>query len=461
MEDKIVELKHELVEKDEHILKLEKINYKTQKKMAELQKKVIELENRAEGIDLSPVTIESATEIKQLKLKLKRREQVLKDIKKKMDILKNKLVQKPDQKQLEVMKQAITKIRSLQSELKLKNSKIAEFRDQFQEINRKMTRELEKKDLIIKTRDEEIQKLENEFISFKEEFVQELNTLERQKETISMKKLMDSKKDLEIERDKFQEIIVEKNEMITKLEKDIKSLKLMLESRDNKIDELEKKVDNLLLDDESTKTLQSKIKLVEDEYKEKLRIRAQELEKTREEIILVTSELVCAVPDLSAEEILEYVDDIMLLAPEYRNKKIKEIKTSKVIDDDTSIVKDKSEVSEEKLANTANLETESHEKMTEEPINEIKSEISEQPNEEVAEEVIEEPPLDQAISPTPEENQEDKELRELINTEIPGLSEIEKVVFIEELRDSPPEERHSKIELFKMTKELEMLKKGT
>jgi len=445
LEEKVIELKRELVEKDEHIMKLEKINYETQKKMTELQKKVIELENQREGIEFSPISIQQTSEIKKLKLKLQKREQILKDIIKKMNILKQKLVQKPDQKQVEVMKQAITKIKSLQSELKEKNTKIAELKANLETINEKMMIELEKKDIIIKNRSEEIHKLENEFISFKEEFVQELSNLERQKELISMKQLMDSKKDLEIERDKFQEIIAEKNEMITNLEKDIKSLRLMLQGRDQKIQELEEKVDKLLLDDESTKTLQSKIKSLEDEYNEKLRIRVQELEKTREEIILITSELSCAVPDLSAEEILEYVDDIMLLAPEQRSSKIEEIKLKKGS-------KGKLETVEEQ---SGSVQEEPPNEMSQEEVTEI-GEIEEADNSQEATYEAE-----QLLEPNPNNKSEEMEIRALITQEIPGLSEIEMVAFIEELMDSPPEDRRSKIELFKMTKELEMLKKDT
>lgn len=449
MEEKIAELKNELVKKDEHILKLEKINHETQKKMSDLQKRVIEFESKAEGIDLSPASIEQTREIEKLKLKLKRREEILKDIKKKMDVIKKKYAQKPDQKQLEVMRSAINKIKSVQSELKLKNSKILELREHIEKLNLEVTSELDKKDEIIKNRNQEIEKLENEFVSFKEEFLQELDTLEKQKETISVKNLMDSKKDLEIEKNKFQEIIAEKDELIEKYQDDIKSFKLMLESRDKKIDELEGKVDNLLLDDESTKTLQSKIQSIEDEFKEKLRIRVQELEKTREEIILITSELTCAVPDLSAEEILECVDDIMLVSPNQRYEKIKEIKLAKTQEGNDPSSQNISEQREEDLDSTENL------------VDDMIDEITEIPIEGQTEEIVKEVPSEQKIAPTPTKDEEDLKLRELIDNEIPNLADVEKETLMKELMETEPEGRRSKIELLKMTKELESLKKDS
>lgn len=419
----MLELKRELAEKDDHIMELEKINYQTQKKLAELQKKVLEMENKTEGIDISPTNITQIAEVKELKLKIKRRDKILKDIKKKLEVLQKKPSLKPDQKQLEVMKQAISKIKMLQSELLEKNSKISELRKTVEKSKDNMKQELEKKDMIIKNQSEEINKLENEFITFKEEFVEELKNMERQKETISMKQLLDSKKDLEIEQDKFQEIIADKNDLLTKREEDIKSLKMMLETRDKKIEEFEKKVDELLLSDESTKTLQSKIKSLEDEYNEKLRIRVEELEKTREEIILISSEL-AACPNLSSEEILECVDDIMLIAPEKRYQKIQEI-----------IAKKEAEGTE----------------VTEEVKSKIKEEIKAEDSS------IEEP----EEIPTDEDKSEELEIRNLITQEIPNLSNVELETFIEELLTTHPDDRKSKIELFKMTKELEEFKKST
>ena len=90
------------------------------------------------------------------------------------------------------MKQAITKIKSLQTELREKNSTISKLREEVQNHNKETLKQLEKKDKIIKARSDEIQKLENEFVSFKEEFVNELKTLERQKDLVSMKQLMDT-----------------------------------------------------------------------------------------------------------------------------------------------------------------------------------------------------------------------------------------------------------------------------
>ncbi|MFX0135165.1 MAG: hypothetical protein ACFFDN_16095 [Candidatus Hodarchaeota archaeon] len=423
MNEKMLELKRELAEKDDHIMELEKINYQTQKKLAELQKKVLEMENKTEGIDISPTNITQIAEVKELKLKIKRRDKILKDIKKRLEVLQKKPSLKPDPKQLEVMKQAISKIKMLQSELLEKNSKISELRKTVEKSKDNMKQELEKKDMIIKNQSEEINKLENEFITFKEEFVEELKNMERQKETISMKQLLDSKKDLEIEQDKFQEIIADKNDLLTKREEDIKSLKMMLETRDKKIEEFEKKVDELLLSDESTKTLQSKIKSLEDEYNEKLRIRVEELEKTREEIILISSEL-AACPNLSSEEILECVDDIMLIAPEKRYQKIQEIIAKKEAEG--------TEVTEEVKSKTKE---------------EIKAEDSS----------IEEP----EEIPTDEDKSEELEIRNLITQEIPNLSNVELETFIEELLTTHPDDRKSKIELFKMTKELEEFKKST
>ncbi|NVM01772.1 MAG: hypothetical protein HWN67_05530 [Candidatus Helarchaeota archaeon] len=424
MNEKMLELKKELAEKDEHIMELEKINYQTQKKLAEAQKKVLEMENKTEGIDISPTKITQSAEIKELKLKIKRRDDILKNIKKKMEILKKKPVSKTDQKQLEVMKQAISKIKSLQSELVEKKSKISEIRKEVEKNKDKMKLELEKKDEMIKNQSAEIDKLENEFVSFKEEFVDELKNIERQKETISMKQLLDSKKDLEIEQDKFQEIIADKNDLLKNRDEDIKGLKMMLKTRDKKIGELEEKVDKLLLSDESTKTLQSKIKSLEDEYNEKLRIRVEELEKTREEIILISSEL-AACPNLSSDEILECVDDIMLISPENRYQKIQEIIAAKEAEG--------TEVTEEELsAEEASIE-------------------------EITEEIVEE----KEVTPTEESKSEELELRSLIVKEIPNLSNVEMEIFLQELLTTHPDDRKSKIELFKMTKELEDFKKST
>lgn len=436
----MIELKKELAEKDEHIMELEKINYQTQKKLADLQKKVIELENKTEGIEFSPENIAQTADVKELQLKLKKRDEILKSIKKKLELLQktqfSKSVSKPDQKQLDVMKQAISKIKSLQSELVEKNDKIAELRKKIEEIKTDMQQELENKDNIIQSRSDEINKLENEFISFKEEFVEELKNMERQKETISMKQLLDSKKDLEIERDKFQQIIADKNNLLKKREDDMKSLKMMLETRDKKIEELEEKVDKLLLSDESTKTLQSKIKSIEDEYNEKLKIRVEELEKTRSEIILISSELTCACPNLSAEEILEYVDDLMLVSPDKRFQKINEIKANKETNSGTIIKKAKSEIKEEKLS--------------------TKEEVTEK----LAEESPVEKKIEEEVSLTDESKSEELELRNLINQEIPNLSDDEMETFLQELLASPPNDRKSKLELLKMTQELEEFKKS-
>ncbi len=434
----MLELKNELAEKDEHIMELEKINYQTQKKLAVLQKKLLELENKSEGIDISPKDITENTDIMDLKLKLKKRDEILKNIKNKLDVLKKKTIPKADQKQLDVMRQAISKIKSLQSELIEKNSKISELRKNVEKTKEDVKKELEQKDKIIQNRVAEINKLENEFVSFKEEFVEELKNIERQKETISMKQLLDSKKDTEIERDKFQEIIADKNDLLKKREDDIKGLKMMLETRDKKIGELEEKVDNLLLSDESTKTLQSKITSIEDEYNQKLKIRVEELEKTRAEIILISSELACACPNiLSAEEILDCVDDLMLTAPEKRTEKIEEIRASKGLKS-TNVTKEiKSEIKKE-------------EKLTEEATDkEVVKEIS-------TEEITE----DKEVSPPEESKSEESELRALIIKEIPHLSDAELETFLQELLDSPPDDRDSKLELFKMTKELEEFKKS-
>ncbi|NHI94278.1 MAG: hypothetical protein EAX96_17435 [Candidatus Lokiarchaeota archaeon] len=429
------DLRKILDRKNEKILELQKINAENQKTMINqseiqrilleddkekiLSKKIGELQEKIEILEeKNPIKNDSKTDNKQF-----------------------------DKKQVELMKGAIKKIKNLQVSLEEKNKIIKELKEQTADIRehaRLKTELLEKDNLLIK-KEKEITNLEAEFVNFKEEFISELKSLEKNEKNDSdqafkTKELMDKIKDLESKNKKLMEENSSLTNNLQGYKKDIKDLKFILKAKEDQVEQMSSKIDDLLLEKKNGKDIESEINL-------KMKIRIKELEHTREQIINLAALLGHELPEIiNSDKIFEYVDDLLLISDENKLNKLNEWKEltqkSKVaLNVELNTKKEEITVTEKRIEDISETAKEIESIMNEspQPTGNVIKKLREHEKEEEMKEILE----------------EEDELRRLIKREIPNITEIEAAILQDQLLGLDVEERNTRIEIYRLTKELE------
>ncbi len=428
--DKGVELESLIKAKDKKILALQKINAENQKlimEQNEIQKIFVEDEKEKGYLN----------KIKQLQQKIEKFETKFKEQSDK----------EVDKKQVELMKGAIGKIKELKSSIEEKNKIIKQLKSQSadtSEINNLKSLILDKNRQLAQ-KDQEIIRLETEFINFKEEFIHELKSLESSQgkptdDAVKQKELKDKIKELQFNEKNSKDEIKDLNKKLNEYKKEIKDLKFILKTKEDQIDQMTEKMDNMLLDKQGEKDVEEDIDL-------KMSIRIQELENTRESIIKVAALIGNELPDfINTDELFERVDDLLIMGESKYFNKIQEwknelygeeITSSQLFDSDEGKLDDIKEKIEdvsdfgEKIGSNVQIE---------------------EPNIKSKHELLGSGDKNKAYQ---QRMQEEEELMKLIMKEIPDLSEMEATILQDQLLEVNKEERLSRIEMYRLTKELE------
>ena len=430
--DKGAELESLIKSKDKKILSLQKINAENQKLLMEqneIQKIFIGDEDEKEKQYLN--------KIKQLKLKNEKLEASSKE----------KAVKKVDKKQVELMKGAIEKIKKLKTSLDEKNKIIKELKatgTDASEVTSLKALLLDKNKQLAQ-KDQEIVKLETEFINFKEEFINELKSLESNKDNVTddavkQKELKDKIKDLQFNEKK---LVDEKEDLTQKLKenkKELKDLRFILKTKEDQIDQMSEKMDDMLADQKGSAAVDEDVDL-------KMSIRIQELENMRDGIIRAAALLGKELPDLvNTEEMIEKVDDLIIHGVAKYPEKIQEWKNEIYGE----------EISTPQLLLSDEEKLDDIEKKIEE-LDESGPEIdstllTEEPKEEAEPKLL----LSEDKSKEYEERmKEEDDLMKMIMDEIPDISEMEATILQDQLLEVDKEDRKSRIEMYRLTKELE------
>ena len=399
----IDDLRKILDRKNEKILELQKINAENQKnfvEQSEIQKILLEEDRDKQLVKKIGALQKKITDLERANYK--------------------KIDSKPEnKKQLELMKGAIKKIKNLQASLEEKNKTIKELKEQtidIREVTHLKSEILEKTNQLAK-KEKEFAALESEFINFKEEFVSELKSLETNKVTDSdqafkIKELMDKIKELEANIKKLNE---EKISLKTKLKdnkRQIKDLKFLLKMKEDQVENMSEKIDDLLLETRNGKDVDEQVRL-------KMEIRVNELELTREQIIRAAALIGRELPDISkTNEIYELIDELLLISEDTHVAKINEWKKT--------------------LKKPASKLDEKKDKKPKKPVD-VAKKLKEHEKEEELKEML----------------KEEDELRRLIRKEIPNISEIEAAILQDQLTGLDMEEITTRIEMYRITKELE------
>jgi len=426
--DKAAEFESLLKGKDKKILALQKINAENQKLLLEqneIQK--IFVGNEKEKQYLS--------KIKKLKLKLDKLETSSDE----------KSAKKVDKKQVELMKGAIGKIKKLQTSLEEKNKIIKNLKatgTDPAEVNSLKSILLDKnRQLALK--DQEIVKLETEFINFKEEFIEELKSIESNQggatdDAVKQKELKDKIKDLKFNEKKNKDEIKDLNNKLKSNAKELKDLKFILKTKEDQIDNMSEKMDKMLL--EGGKDVDEDVDL-------KMSIRIQELENTRESIIRAAALIGKEIPNIvNSDEILEHVDDLLLLAEAKHLNQVKKWKKEIYGGD----------VSPPQLLGSDEEKLDEIEKKIDELSEEgedLESTLQDiEPKKETSPQLL---ISDDKGTEYKQRMQEEEELMKMIMSEIPDLSEMEATILQDQLLEVDKDDRLSRIQMYRLTKELE------